>query len=526
MSTTAQALAKLNKFDLSHGVKGTMDMGKLYPVGYIETVPNDWFKIQQEFLCRFLATLAPVMHLFKIRFHWYYTPFRILLERGVWDDFITGGKDGTDSTVLPYISSGANGFAKGSLADYFGMPVGIPNLKVSAFPFRAYAMIYNEVYRNQALQDEVALSFATGQDTTTNTDVLKRPWQRDYFTNQLPSPQKGPAVALPLASSSAPVFSAQGNVSTDALANLKWFNGDTGVISNSGGPIYPLTVGNYGATYSHGPAVGAEASYQDVALSADLSEVTAVSIEQVRRAFAVQKFQYHNMIWGNRYTEWIQSTFGIKPLDASLQRPQHVGGFTTPMVISEVLQTSETTADSAQGNMAGHGVGAGTSQVIRFHSYENGCLMCLMSIMPSTDYYQGLRRDFSRETRYDFLQPLLSRLGEQGTKNKEIYAQGSSVTDDDGNVVDDKIFGYAPRYQEYRQIPSYVVGEMRDTLEYWQDGRKFSELPVLNNEFIESTPSTRIFAVEQNTDHIVFQVANHVKALRPLDKYGRTGLVA
>ena len=521
MSTTAQALAKLNKFDLSHGVKGTMDMGKLYPVGYIETVPNDWFKIQQEFLCRFLATLAPVMHLFKIRFRWYYTPFRILLERGVWDDFITGGKDGTDSTVLPYIMSGANGFAKGSLADHFGMPVGVPNLKVSAFPFRAYAMIYNEVYRNQALQDEVALSFATGQDTTTNTDILKRPWQRDYFTNQLPSPQKGPAVALPLASSGAPVMTGTGvnkfnsiiiNTSNPATVQLGGVPGTVGSWSSPG----QLTANTLKA-----PAENVNSGFY-----ADLSDVTAVSIEQVRRAFAVQKFQYHNMIWGNRYTEWIQSTFGIKPLDASLQRPQYVGGFTTPMVISEVLQTSETTSESAQGNMAGHGVGAGTSHVMRFHSYENGCLMCLMSIMPNTDYYQGLRRDFSRETRYDFLQPLLSRLGEQGTKNKEIYAQGSSVTDTDGNVVDDKIFGYAPRYQEYRQIPSYVVGEMRDTLEYWQDGRKFSELPVLNSEFIESTPSTRIFAVEQNTDHIVFQVANHVKALRPLDKYGRTGLVA
>lgn len=521
MSTTAQALSKLNKFDLSHGVKGTMDMGKLYPVGYIETVPNDWFKIQQEFLCRFLATLAPVMHLFKIRFRWYYTPFRILLERGVWDDFITGGRDGTDSTVLPYISSGANGFAKGSLADYFGMPVGVANLKVSAFPFRAYAMIYNEIYRNQALQDEVALSFATGQDTTTNTSILKRPWQRDYFTNQLPSPQKGPAVALPLASDVAPVVLAPGTSSPRILS----YDGLTPA-SNLHLWVAGADAGNQRLAYGNNTADVAARLDPNGTLNADLSQVTAVSIEQVRRAFAVQKFQYHNMIWGNRYTEWIQSTFGIKPLDASLQRPQYVGGFTTPMVISEVLQTSETTSESAQGNMAGHGVGAGTSQVMRFHSYENGCLMCLMSIMPNTDYYQGLRRDFSRETRYDFLQPLLSRLGEQGTKNKEIYAQGSSVTDTDGNVVDDKIFGYAPRYQEYRQIPSYVVGEMRDTLEYWQDGRKFSELPVLNSEFIESTPSTRIFAVEQGTDHIVFQVANHVKALRPLDKYGRTGLVA
>ena len=517
MSTTAQALAKLNKFDLSHGVKGTMDMGKLYPVGYIETVPNDWFKIQQEFLCRFLATLAPVMHLFKIRFRWYYTPFRILLERGVWDDFITGGKDGTDSTVLPYIMSGVNGFAKGSLADYFGMPVGVPNLKVSAFPFRAYAMIYNEVYRNQALQDEVPISYATGQDTTTNTDILKRPWQRDYFTNQLPSPQKGPAVALPLASTGAPVLT---DSAKPTFLNMSYLSGDIEEVHH-GDQVYAIDRGLF--IRANSPTASGD---QSTNLKADLSDVTAVSIEQVRRAFAVQKFQYHNMIWGNRYTEWIQSTFGIKPLDASLQRPQYVGGFTTPMVISEVLQTSETTSDSAQGNMAGHGVGAGMSQVMRFHSYENGCLMCLMSIMPNTDYYQGLRRDFSRETRYDFLQPLLSRLGEQGTKNKEIYAQGTSVTDTDGNVVDDKIFGYAPRYQEYRQIPSYVVGEMRDTLEYWQDGRKFSELPVLNSEFIESTPSTRIFAVEQNTDHIVFQVANHVKALRPLDKYGRTGLVA
>lgn len=514
--------ARLNKFNLSHGVKGSCDMGKLYPVAYIECVPNDWFKIQQEYLIRFMATLAPVMHLFKIRFRWYYTPFRILMEKDDWQNFITGGEDGLDNTVLPWISSGANGFAKGSLADYLGMPVGVPNMKVSAFPFRAYAMIYNEIYRNQVLQQKVPLSLASGQDTTTNTDILKRCWQRDYFTNQLPAPQKGPAVTVPLGTS-APVIPDYDNDPSGLGIVTMCDRADhtkAGYLKNQVDANPTLIGVTNVASGMVNPLV-----WLKTGMKTDLSQATAASINTLRQAFAVQRFQENAMRSGSRYVEYVLSTYGIRTPDASLQRPQYVGGCTSPMVISEVLQTSETTNDSAQGNMAGHGVGAGTSPVIKYHSLENGCLMCLMSIMPTTDYYQGLRRDFQRQTRYDFLQPLLAHLGEQGTKNSEIFAQGSSVVDADGNVVDDQIFGYTPRYQEYRSIPNMVVGEMRDTLEYWQDGRKFSQLPTLSAQFVESTPSTRIFAVEQNTDHLVFQVAHHIKALRPLPKYGVPGLI-
>lgn len=497
--------AKLNKFNLSHTYTSTCDMGYLLPVACIEVLPNDWFRIRDEFLARFLATLAPVMHIFDIELRWWFTPTRLVFNK--WQDFITGGPDGNDSTVLPFITAPKEGFAVGSLMNRLGVPHSVPNIKVSALPARVYNLIRNEFYRNEVLQDPVPVSMESGEDTITNVNLLRACWERDYYTQAQPSPQKGPDVTLGLNGSAPVTFDNSANKLT------KWsggagpgqfdgvqMNGDANCLRNADTGV-PLNLKDLGGT-----------------LTADLSQASAVTINALRYASAVQQFQEANALTGNRYPEFIPAQYGVFCPDASLQRPQYIGGMKSPMVISEVLQTSSTTTDSPQGNMAGHGVSAGISPEIRFHAREFGYLMCLMTIRPKTAYFQGIPKFMSRETRYDYAIPIFAHIGAQAIKNKEIFATGTAE--------DDKVFGYTLRDDDYRFIPNMVTGQMTKTLDFWTAARKFAEAPKLNSKFVESDPTTRIFAVEdaQNSDHIVFQIAHHIKALRPLPKQGVPGM--
>lgn len=499
--------AKLNKFDLSHTYTSTGDMGYLMPVACIEVLPNDWFRIRDEFLARFLATLAPVMHIFDIELRWWFTPTRLVFNK--WTDFITGGPDGDDASVLPFITAPKEGFAVGSLMNRLGAPHSVPNIKVSAMPARVYNLIYNEFYRNEWLQDPVALSMEQGEDTTTSVNLLRACWERDYFTQAQPSPQKGPEVFIGLGTT-APLVSGDDFDSASAVSP-KWFGAD-GTRLNVGNALISSTTGTSvtAAAVEHSPA------YTN--LKADLSRASAVTVNALRYAGAVQQFQEANALTGNRYPEFIPAQYGVYCPDASLQRPQYIGGMKSPMVISEVLQTSSTTTDSPQGNMAGHGVSAGVSPEIRFHAREFGYLMCLMTIRPKTAYFQGIPKFMSRETRYDYAIPIFAHIGAQAIKNKEIYATGTAE--------DEKVFGYTLRDDDYRFIPNMVTGQMTKTLDFWTAARKFAEAPKLNSEFVESNPTTRIFAVEdaQNSDHIVFQIAHHIKALRPLPKQGVPGM--
>lgn len=407
----------------------------------------------------------------------------------------------------------------------------MPNIKVSAMPARVYNLIYNEFYRNEWLQDPVALSMEQGEDTTTSVELLRACWERDYFTQAQPSPQKGPEVSIGLGGS-APIVSDGNALSFTDGVNQDVYLGSantqqTGVYGvrpypQSGvTPPNPVPVG-YGLDLTDGmgsvPAPNKAFGFSGKGLKADLSQASAVTINALRYASAVQQFQEANALTGNRYPEFIPAQYGVYCPDASLQRPQYIGGMKSPMVISEVLQTSSTTTDSPQGNMAGHGVSAGVSPEIRFHAREFGYLMCLMTIRPKTAYFQGIPKFMSRETRYDYGIPIFAHIGAQAIKNKEIYATGTAE--------DEKVFGYTLRDDDYRFIPNMVTGQMTKTLDFWTAARKFAELPKLNSKFVESDPTTRIFAVEdaQNSDHIVFQIAHHIKALRPLPKQGVPGM--
>lgn len=518
--------AKLNKFNLSHIHSSTGDMGYLMPVDCVEVLPGDWFRIRNEYLVRFMATIAPVMHVFNVTLHWWFCPTRLLWKN--WQDFITRGPDGDNASVPPFVTAPTVGFAPGSLYNRLGAPAGVAGIKVSALPARMYNLIYNEWYRNEWLQDPLAISFEDGADTTTSLTLQKRLWNRDYFTQAQPSPMKGPDVVLPLGTT-APVIGSgtglglttgqdgrtqNGSLWRVATSTTDWtltaLGQDPSALPNS-----TITSSPFG---SNSQEVGVSKDPTKSGLLADLSNASAITLNTLRYSAAVGQYQEANAIFGNRYAEFIPAQYGVYCPDASLQRPQYVGGMSSPMVISEVLQTSSTTSDSPQGNMAGHGVSAGISDEIRFRSTEFGYLMCLMSIMPKTSYFQGIPRWMSRETPFDYAIPVFAHIGAQAIKNKEIYAQG--------NEKDDETFGYTLNYDDYRFIPNTITGQLTSTLSFWTAARKFDNLPKLNSEFVECTPTTNIFAVEDqpNDDHLVFQVAHYISALRPLPKTAQPGM--
>ena len=325
----------------------------------------------------------------------------------------------------------------------------------------------------------------------------------------MPYPQKGPAVNLPL-TGDAPVLG---------------FGTRDGVAPTSAAQDYIDSAGNIMATGDRGfPIPNTGSSTAEIFLkghpslsrpdiNVDLSGVSAVSINDLRLAFQIQSFLELNARSGSRYTEFILAHFGVRSADSRLQRPEYLGGGRSPVVFSEVLQTSSTDTTSPQANLAGHGFSAQRSHKFKRRFTEHGYIIGLMSVMPRTNYQQGIDRKFTRFTRFDYLDPKFVHLGEQGVLNKEIYVQGNST--------DDELFGYQARYQEYRRSHSHVAADFRGTFDFWHLGRVFEAKPELNSSYLECTPSNRIFAdTEGNEDNLWVQMHHTVRVLRQLPKVG------
>ena len=517
---------KRNLFDLSYENKLTGEMGFCIPVMCEEVVPGDKFRVSTDSLVRLAPMLAPVMQNINVYMHYFFVPNRLIWDD--WENFITGGKDGNDNSVAPTIS--ITNAATSTLADYLGVPTGVANaLSVSALPFRAYARIWNDWYRSEDLQNELTISTASGVDATTNTSLQRRGWQRDYFTSALPFRQRGSAVSLPLGDT-APVIGngkgirfTDGTVSTDVVHGSANGNAVLRPVVAEADPqdIGAANANAYTATANKILGLATDGSKSGVV--ADLSQATAATINDIRRAFQVQRWLELNATAGCRYVESILAHFGVRSSDARLQRSEYLGGGRAPVMISEVLQHS---ADDNQptplGTMAGHGVSAlKTFQFKKFFE-EHGFVIGILSVMPRSSYYQGLSKMWTRNSRYDYYWPVFSHLGEDAVYNREIYAQG---TNDDAGV-----FGYQPRYQEYRKRYGSIHGDFRTAgMDFWHLARKFNSLPALNAQFIACVPDNRIFAVpgtqENPVDHLWIQLYNSVKALRPIPKYGTPGLI-
>lgn len=486
---------KRNKFSLSHYKLLSCDMGELIPVGLTEVLPGDTFQHNASVFLRASPLLSPVMHPVNVDLTHWYVPTRL-----VWDDFekfITGGPDGQDATAHPYIDMPAVGGAPiGSLADYLGVPTGINSLRASAIPFRMYAMIWNEYYRDQDLETLLTISKGNGADTTTSVALQNQAWEKDYFTTSRPWPQKGPSITLPLGTT-APVTSSPNPIRFNSNAE-----GTARTLVIEGSDDRVMLDG-----YS-GPAGRSQMNLVD-GLVADLSGASAITVTALREAMALQRMEENRARYGSRFTEYLRSAFGVKSSDARLQRPERLGGGRSTLQWSEVLQTAE--GSNPVGSLLGHGTAANRSNRYRRFFEEHGYIVTLMSVKPKTVYAQGLFRHWNRQYKEDYFQPELQHIGQQEVLNKEVYA---------AHTTPNGTFGYQDRYDEYRRQESSIAGEFRDsTLNFWHMARIFGSDPALNPTFVKAVPTERVFAVPSK-DVLYAMVRHSMQARRPLAPSG------
>ena len=522
-----------NVFYLSYENKLTANAGELVPIMCKPVVPGDKFRVNTEMLVRLAPLVAPMMHRVDVFTHYFFVPNRLLWNQ--WEDFITKGVDGTGVPAFPKIAlrsdwvnptSAAALLSDGSLWDYLGLPTiggfnGIafpersPNsvippvgYEVSALPFRAYQLIYNEYYRDQNLTQPIDFTLDGGLVTNV-TEVMslltlrRRAWEKDYFTSALPWVQRGPDVTVPVNNNSGSldvVLKDSPHADVYHVPGTTAFPKDGALRSISGA----LVIGGG----EPDPAYLEPSNFQ-----VNVDEL-GVSINDLRTSNALQRWFERNARSGSRYIEQILSHFGVRSSDARLQRPQFLGGGRTPVSVSEVLQTSSTDTTSPQANMAGHGISAGVNHGFKRYFEEHGYIIGIMSIRPRTGYQQGVPKDFRKFDNMDFYFPEFAHLGEQEIKNEELYLQQTPA----GN---DGVFGYTPRYAEYKYSMNEVHGDFRGNMAFWHLNRIFSESPNLNTTFVECNPSNRVFATaETSDDKYWIQLYQDVKALRLMPKYG------
>nr|AOV86363.1 putative capsid VP1 [uncultured virus] len=486
---------KRSKHSLSHYKLLSCKMGELVPISCFEALPGDSIQQATSMFMRVSPLLTPVMHPVSTRIHHFFVPYRILWDG--WEDFITGGEDGEGGSagVYPTISSGGSGFTAGALADYLGIPPGVANLAVSALPFRAYNLIFNEYYRDQDLVTERALTTASGTDSTTVVTLANVAWEKDYFTSSRPWPQKGPDVTLPLGST-APVVT---NNQTIRINGNNAGNGNM-VLAADAQPVYRLGIAGAGAG-----SVGDVKFGNQTGLQADLSTATAASVNDLRLAMALQRYQEARARYGSRYVEYLRY-LGVRSSDARLQRPEYLGGGKATISFSEVLQTGVDSSDEGVGNLRGHGVAALRTRRYRRFFEEHGVVISLLSVRPRTMYGNELNRMWSKTTKEDYWQKELEHIGQQEVYRRELYAQSDASG---GNTV----FGYQDRYDEYRRIPSSIAGDFRSTLNDWHYARLFGSAPALNSSFVTADPTSRVYA-EQTEDHLWIMTQHQIHARR------------
>lgn len=525
---------KRSTFDCSYVFKTTFNSGKLIPFFWFEVLPGDTLKVRSRFLCRLATPIVPFMDNLYIDVQYYFVPNRLVWDH--WVNFCGEQEDPDDSIdyLVPFITikGGTAGSANvGTLADYFGLPTGLTNdYSVSALPFRAYWLIYNTWFRDENLQDSIKIDksdsnavvkeepTADGFDSTMPAPRGKR---YDYFTSALPWPQKGPGVELPLVGN-APVY-ADGfdNTSNYHIPAVRQDNANGAIKNFYQSGSFPSSSDPSLIYLAEGTLPG---DSNNSFLHADLSNVSAATINSLRQAFQLQKFYERMARGGSRYIEILRAHFGVISPDARLQRPEYLGGGSTMMYINPIAQTSESLEQGTpQGNLAAFGVAA--SKQPRFnHSFvEHGIVIGLISVRADLTYQQQINRYWKRSTREDFAWPTFAHLGEQPIYNYEIFAQG---TDDD-----DGVFGYNERYSEYRYHPSLITGQFRssypESLDIWHLSQDFANLPTLSNQFIQDKPPVRrVLAVtDENYPEFILDCKHSVKATRCLPLFGTPGLV-
>lgn len=487
---------KRSKFSLSNYKLFSCDMGELIPCGLLEVLPGDTIQHSTSALIRCSPLLAPVMHPVHVNIRHFFVPHRLVWDD--WEDFITGGPDGMDDSEFPTKQMNGTNNATGTLPDYMGIPRNeAGNLLVSALPFRAFNLIYNEYYRDQDLQPERALETNSGVDSVTDISMCNVNWEKDYFTSARPWEQKGPSITIPIGGV-APVKTTGTNVN---IRSTNAPNVDAAWYHAAANPA-DLYIANPGA------AAGSIRFGTSTGLQADLTGVSSVTVNILREAMALQRYEEARARFGSRYTEYLRY-LGVRSSDARLQRPEYLGGGRQTIQFSEVLQTAEG-ADPV-GDLKGHGISAMRSNRYRRFFEEHGYILSLMSVRPKAMYLNGVARTWNRRTKEDFWQKELQHIGQQEVLGQELYFSAAN-----NNVV----FGFQDRYDEYRRQQNTIAGEFRNsTLDYWHLGRTFASAPALNSAFVTCNPSERIFAVP--SQDVLYVMAHHsIQARRMVARTG------
>lgn len=514
-------------FDQPFTYKTTLDAGLIVPcMQPIEILPGDTLNLSLTSFARLATLITPFMDNARITYFFFFVPNRL-----IWDDFeefICADVNGPAGTV-PQMKSGSAGFAVGSLADYFGLPVNVGNIEVNALPFRAYNLIFNSWFKREDLVTDSVINTGSSDENWTDGDYpLRRRCKRaDYITQCNLWPQKGPGVELPLGESAPVLGTGMALGLTDGTTPQTMFG------SSLGGALHvsqqwdvPIGTGAVVGTGSD-KILGVTRNGEKSGLIADLSSATAATINSLRTAFQLQRLYERDALANNgRYVEVLMSHFAVRSPDARLQRPEYLGGGKVNISVHTVTQTSSTNATSPQANLAGYGVAAGR---VGFNKsfVEHGYVISLMCITSDQTYQYSIDRMWSRKGRFDFYWPVLAHLGEQAVLNKEVYAQGSTVVDSDGNVVDEQPFGYQERWAEYRYGNSKITGKLRSgvsgSLDVWHLAQAYSSLPVLGETFVsENPPFDRVIAV-QNEPQFIYDSVIRARFVRPLPAYSTPG---
>lgn len=529
-------------FNLTHEKKFSANWSTLYPVCVMEAVPGDTFRINTEVFIRTAPMIAPVMHRVDVKMNYFFCPNR--LNWSNWEDFITGVNQDVaydpiepdeyfTTEIPPYfrINSGNlttindnKFFVDGSLADFLGFPTVrpwqsvqvSPDINVQLLPFLAYQRIYNDWFRNQNVESPINLPDTSGAVTSGASNLFtlrKRMWEKDYFTSALPFAQRGDAVNIPIA-----------DISYNAYGGRTFVKLQDGTMLQPNGRNYELSANN-NRDSSQTDIVSRDNNNVPQQVNIDNSanlKVNAGTINDLRIATRLQRWLEINSRVGGRYIEQILGHFGVKSSDARLQRVEYLGGWSCPIIVEPIDQTSATLGTSQgadddwatpQGNMAGKGTAYSKGKSIKVFCEEHGFVFGILSIMPKTSYQDGLPKMFQRNYKEDYYFPEFANLGEQEVNQAEVYFNLANQNQRSFNR-----FGFQERFCEYKYIPSTVHGEFKNNLQFWHLGRSFDSQPVLNKSFVECQPRTNIFAVEEDVNHFYVNLINHVKALRPMPK--------